>query len=177
MANGANNVPERLINFRVWNENNDLLGIATVELPSIEAMTDTVSGAGIAGEVDSPVMGHFAAMETTFTWRTIEKSALVLAKQQAHQIEVRGSQQVHNATAGKYENKGIRAVMRVVPKNISLGSFEPAATTDTETTFEVLYLKLFVGNEEVVEIDKYNYKAVFGGDDALAGVRADLGLN
>lgn len=174
---GANNIPERLINFRVWNENNDLLGIATVELPSLEAMTDTVSGAGIAGEVDSPVIGHFASMETTFTWRTIEEAALVLAKQKAHQIEVRGSQQINNATEGKYNTKGIRAVMRVVPKNISLGSFEPATTTDTETTFEVTYLKLFVGGKEVVELDKYNYKAVFGGDDALASVRADLGLN
>lgn len=177
MANGANNVPERLINFRVWNENNDLLGIANVELPSFEAMTDTVSGAGIAGEVDSPVLGHFGSMSTVFTWRTIEKAALDLAKQQAHQVEVRGSQQVHNATAGKYETVGVRAVMRIVPKNISLGSFEPAATTDTETEFEVLYIKLFVGGKEVVELDKYNFKAVFGGDDALASVRADLGLN
>ena len=53
MATG-NKVPERLVNFRVYNEGNDLLGVATVDLPSIEAMSDTVSGAGIAGEVESP---------------------------------------------------------------------------------------------------------------------------
>ena len=60
MAAGSNKIPERLIGFRVYNDNNDLLGIATVTLPMIEAMTDTVSGAGIAGEVESPVLGHYS---------------------------------------------------------------------------------------------------------------------
>lgn len=43
---GSNKVPERLINYRVYNESNALLGIATVDLPEIQAMSDTVSGAG-----------------------------------------------------------------------------------------------------------------------------------
>ena len=56
----SNPVPERLINYRVYLEGNALAGIATADLPDLEAMTDTVSGAGIAGEVDSPIIGHFA---------------------------------------------------------------------------------------------------------------------
>ena len=92
MAKGSNSIPERLVNFRVFNDNKDLLGIATVELPEISAMTDTVSGAGIAGEVDSPVLGHFGSMTCTLTWRTIEGDVLSLAKQQSHTLEVRGSQ-------------------------------------------------------------------------------------
>jgi phage tail tube protein FII len=44
------------------------------------------------------------------------------------------------------------------------------------TEFEVQYLKLYVDGKEVAEIDKYNYIAKFGDDDALASVRADLGL-
>lgn len=48
---GTNNVPERLIAFRVYGEGNDLLGTANVTLPTIEPMTDTVTGAGIAGEI------------------------------------------------------------------------------------------------------------------------------
>ena len=42
----GNNVTERLVNFRVYNEGNDLLGVATVDLPELSAMSDTVSGAG-----------------------------------------------------------------------------------------------------------------------------------
>ena len=37
MAAGSNKIPERLIGFRVYNDNNDLLGIATVTLPMIES--------------------------------------------------------------------------------------------------------------------------------------------
>lgn len=175
--NGANIIPERLINFRIWNDNKDYMGVATVDLPSIEAMTDTVSGAGIAGEVDSPVLGHFGPLELTLKWRTIEEAAMTLAQQKAHQLDIRGSQQVFDATSGKYSTVPIRLVTRLVPKGITIGSFEPGATTDTESAFEVLYIKLFVNSKEMIEIDKFNYVAKFGDDDALASVRADLGLN
>ena len=176
MASGGNKVPERLVNFRVYNNSNDLLGIATVDLPEIEAMSDTVSGAGIAGEVESPVLGHFAPMETTFTWRTIESAAMKLAQQKAHAVEVRGSQQVYDAANGTYSTVPVRCALRVVPKTVTLGTFEPGATTDTEQVFEVLYIKLFVSGKEVLEIDKVNYVAKFGDNDALASVRSDLGL-
>ena len=177
MAKGSNQVPERLINFRVYNDSNDLLGIATVDLPEIEAMSDTVSGAGIAGEVESPVLGHFSSMTTTFTWRTIEAAAMALSQQKAHAVEVRGSQQVYDAANGEYSTVPVRVSMRIAPKTVTLGTFEPGATTDTEQEFEVTYLKVFVNNKALVEIDKYNYIAKFGDNDALAGVRADLGLN
>lgn len=177
MANGANNVPERLINFRVYNDANDLLGIATVDLPEISAMSDTVSGAGVAGEVDSPVLGHFGSFTVTLTWRTIEQAAMTLAEQRAHAVEVRGSQQVYDAASGTYSTVPVRAALRLVPKSLSLGTFEPGATTDTEQEFECLYIKLYVNKREVLEIDKYNFKSKINGVDALASVRQDLGLN
>ena len=153
-----------------------MLGIATVELPELEAMSDTVSGAGVAGEVESPVLGHWGPIATSFTWRTIEKAAMQLAKQKSHHLEIRGSQQVYDAANGEYSTVAIRCVMKAIPKNVSLGSFEPGAATDTEQEFEVVYLKLFVGGKEVCEIDKYNYISKFDGEDALASVRKDLGL-
>lgn len=177
MGKGANNIPERLVNFRVYNDSADLLGVATCELPELESMTDTVSGAGVAGEVDSPVLGHYSSMTATVTWRTIEKAAMTLAKQATHHLEFRGSQQQYDAANGEYNTVGVRCVMKVVPKNVSLGSFEPGSVTDTEHEFEVLYIKLFIGGKAVVEIDKYNYIAKFGDDDVLASVRRDLGLN
>lgn len=173
---GENTVPERLINFRVYAENNDLLGIATVEMPEIAYMTDTVSGAGIAGEVESPIIGHIQSMSAKFSWRTVEKRAMMLAEQKAHLVEVRGSQQIHDASHGIYSSRPVRVTMKLVPKTVSLGSFEVGSTTDTETEFEVLYLKVYVNGEEMLEVDKYNYKFVVNGSDQLSGVRADLGL-
>lgn len=176
MAKGANAVPERLINYRVYTDANDLLGVASVELPEISAMTDTVSGAGIAGEVDSPVLGHFQSMSVTLNWRTIEAAAMKLAQQKVHAIELRGSQQTYDAANGILGSVPVKLTLRVMPKTVSLGSFNVGATTDSSSEFEVLYLKVTVNGEELVELDKYNYVARFGGQDALASVRSDLGL-
>ena len=72
-------VPEKLINYRVYKDSTDYIGLADVTLPTLEAMTETVSGAGIAGEVDSPTLGHYGSMETVLNWRTLEKTNMGLA--------------------------------------------------------------------------------------------------
>lgn len=172
----SNQIPERLINFAAYLEGNRQAGVATVELPDIEMMTDTVSGAGIAGEMESAILGHTASMSTTITWRTITSNAAELAKPGVHALEFRGSQQINDAANGRLTSLPVRVAMRVTAKRIGLGTFEVGATTDTETEFEVQYLKLDVGGATRLEIDKLNFKFVVGGEDYLASVRADLGL-
>lgn len=172
----SNLVPERLINFRVYREGNNLAGVATVDLPELEAMSDTVSGAGIAGEVESPILGHFGSMTTTINFRTVTAEAAKLAAQKSHALELRGSQQVYDAGNGQYKTSPIKVVMRCIPKTVSLGSLEVGATTDTANEFEVTYLKVYVDGQVQIELDKYNFKYIVGGEDLLARVRADLGL-
>lgn len=173
---GNNNVPMRLTNFKVYNDSNDLLGIATVDLPEISAMTDTISGAGIAGELDTPVLGHYQSMTVTLNWRTVEAQASELAAPGSHTLDIRGSQEIYDAASGKYQSVGVRAYLKALPKNFTLGSFEPGSTTDSSIEFEVSYLKLSIGGKEVVEIDKLNFVARFNGEDQLAEVRKNLGM-
>ena len=116
-------------------------------------------------------------MTTTFTWRTISADLTRLAEQKAHALDLRGSQQVYDAALGEYSTVPVRVSLRAVPKSISLGSFEVGASTDSESEFEVLYIKVDVGGKTLVEIDKYNYIARFNGEDKLASVRKDLGLS
>ncbi len=59
-------ISEKLVNFKVFENGNDLVGIADVELSTLTAMTESIKGAGIAGEFDAPVTGHFGGMEATF---------------------------------------------------------------------------------------------------------------
>lgn len=171
-----NPIPERTINYRVYDDTNALIGIATVDLPDIEAMTDTVSGAGIAGEIDSPTLGHFGSMTLTLNWRTITGDATRLNAQRVHALEMRASQQINDAANGELRTQSVRIVTRCMPKNLSLGSLEVSATTDSSSEFEVLYMKIFIDGKEVVEIDKYNFKYAVGGVDFLRQVRKDLGL-
>ena len=65
----SNQIPERLINFTVYGEGNRIIGVADAKLPSIEMMTETVSGAGIAGELESGTLGHFKPMTVSLKWR------------------------------------------------------------------------------------------------------------
>lgn len=173
----ANQVPEKLINFKAYNEAQSLIGVADVELPSLEAMTETVSGAGIAGEVDSPVLGHYASMTTRINFRTITGDALDLAAQLAHQIEFRGSQQVYDAGNGQYKTQPVRVVMKCVPKNVELGNFTVGSPTETGNEFEVNYIKISLDGQTKVEIDKFNFIAKINGKDYLASVRSDLGMS
>ena len=171
-----NPVPERLNNFRVYLEGNALAGVATVELPDIEAMTDTVSGAGIAGEIDSPIIGHFGSMAATINFRTITKDGLSLAAQKSHAIDFRGAMQVYDSGEGEYKTTAVRVSVRGVPKRNGLGSLEVGSTTDSEVELELTYMKVFVDNQERIEIDKYNFKYVVDGVDYLAEIRDAMGL-
>lgn len=172
-----NPVPEKLINFRVYYEDGtDLLGIADVELPKIEAMTETVKGAGIAGEVESPVLGHFGSMTCTINWRTVVKPTIGLAEPRAHNLDFRGAAQLYDAATGEYRTSSLKVSIRGIPKTTSLGKFEVGATADASNEFEVIYLKGSVDGKEIIEIDKYNYICRINGKDYLKGVRQALGL-
>ncbi|NLT94867.1 MAG: phage major tail tube protein [Clostridia bacterium] len=173
----SNQVPEKLINFRVYEDGNDLLGIADVELPSIEAMTETVKGAGIAGEVDSPVLGHFGSMTLTLNWRTIIKSTVHLAQQRAHNLDLRGAIQTYNSGTGEYKVTPLKVSVRCIPKTTDLGKLDVGTTSDASNEFEVTYIKVFLDGVPVIEIDKFNYICVINGVDYLKQVRQALGLS
>lgn len=166
------NVPEKLINFRVYLDGADLVGVADVTLPSLEAMTETVKGAGIAGEVDAPVLGHYSSMELELNWRTLE----MLASPKGIHLDLRGAQQAYDSGKGAYRVVPVKVVVRGVPKTTELGKLDVGATSDTKNTIEVNYIKITVDGEDLAEVDKYNYICSIGGTDYLAEVREALGM-
>ncbi len=167
-------VPERLTNFNAYNDGNKLVGTVDVEMPEVAFMTDTISGAGIAGEIDSPVLGMVQSMTSTLTWRTVTKAASVLVAPRVHAIELRGSQEVFDQATGTKRAQPLRVSMRVQPKNLSMGSLEVGSSTGTESEFEVTYLKVIIDGEEVLEIDKFNFIFKADGIDYLAEVRENI---
>lgn len=170
------NVPEKLINFKVYQDGNDLVGIADVRLPSLDAMTETVKGAGIAGEFDSPVLGHFGSMETVLNWRTLEKRNIMLAMQTGVNLDLRGAQQIYDSASGKYKVDNVKCVVRGVPKKTELGKLNVGTTTGTANTIETAYIKVTIDGETVLELDKFNYICNIGGVDYMADVREALGM-
>lgn len=170
-------LPENMINYMVYLDGSTLLGTAGVDLPSLDTLTEKVKGAGIAGEVDAPILGHYAAMALTISWRTIKPEAIQLAAPASHNLEFRGSQQIYDAGAGTFSTQPVKITCKATPKKTSLGKLVVGGQTDTKNEFEVSYIKISIDGNVVIEIDKYNFICNINGIDYLAQVRSDLGLS
>ena len=49
------NIPEVINDFNIYHTGNKVIGVTgEVSLPDLEAVTETISGAGILGEIDVP---------------------------------------------------------------------------------------------------------------------------
>lgn len=173
----ANVIPDKLINAKVYMEGSSaLLGVADIELPSLEYVTESMSGLGIAGELDTPVIGHFKAISLKLKWNTVNENAVILLAPKTHQLDVRASVQKFDAGNGEFGTDAVKLVARTVPKKFGVGKAEPGKKMDSETELEVNYLKLSQGGKELVEIDKLNFICTIAGTDYLAQVRGDLGM-
>ena len=153
-----------------------LLGVADIELPSLEYVTESMSGLGIAGELDTPVIGHFKAISLKLKWNTVNENAVILLAPKTHQLDIRASVQKFDAGNGEFGTDAVKRVARTVPKKFGVGKAEPGKKMDSETELEVNYLKLSQGGKELVEIDKLNFICTIAGTDYLAQVRGDLGM-
>ena len=169
-------IPEKLVEFKVYSDSHDLLGVSDIELPSLDFMSETVKGAGIAGEVDSPTIGHFSSMETKLTWRTLDKDLFALEGNKTKLLDCRGAQQSIDRSTGEYKINKVRVIVKGMPKNVGLGKFETASVVGASTTLETIYIKITVNDKTVVEIDKYNSICNIGGTDFLQEVREALGI-
>ncbi|CAJ1003878.1 phage major tail tube protein [Brevibacillus aydinogluensis] len=165
-----------LNDFNAYLNGTEYLGVADVDLPDLESMSETISGAGIAGEIDSPILGHFASMTVTINWRVLERANFKLARQEVQHIDFRGSIQRIDKKTGTYEQVPVKVTVRGIPKNTPLGSLSKGSTMDNSNELEVVYLKVMHDGETVVEIDKFNYVCVIDGVDYLAKVRSNLGM-
>jgi P2 family phage contractile tail tube protein len=171
-----NQIPEVLTAFRAYNSGKDLLGVVDVTLPDIETLTETIKGAGVAGEMEVPVVGHTGPMTLTLNFRTETESSITLLEPKAHHIDIRGAIQSHKTDDGTRKSIPLKVVVRATPKKKSLGKLETGSMMDVTNEFDVTYLKVTLNNNDVIEIDKLNYIYAVNGTDYLIETRAALGI-
>ena len=58
---------------------------------------------------------------------------------------------------------------------MTLGKFERASETESESTLNLDYIKIEVGGKEILEYDKFNFFFTVNGVDYLAGTRTAIG--
>lgn len=173
----AGNIPVKLEGMALFLEgSNTDFATGDITLPSLTPMSDTISGTGILGEVDLPSPGHYGSMELGIAWRTINRDAFNLVGSKMKGLEIRGAFKEFDKSKTEFVTRSIKIVVRGVGKGVDLGTLSVNAATDTTTTIEVIYMKIFIDGQAVFEVDKFNFVSRVNGQDDQADVRKALGL-
>lgn len=166
---------QSVINFAVYEDSTEYVGMAKATLPDLTALTQSISGAGIAGNVDAVILGHFEAMTLGLSFRTTTSQVIKLAEPRRHTIDLRVAQQSEDPVAGQVKVNSVKHVLVVVPKSTKGGTIAPASPTDGSGEYAVRYWATYIDGQKVQEIDPLNFICIINGTDYLADVRTAIG--
>jgi len=171
-----NAIPERIVGYRVYKSGADLLGVADVELPKIQYITDTLKGAGILGELETPTIGQTKSLKVKINFRTTTTGMISLLDCSGHDLEFRSAVQKYDVSSGERSLDANRIVIRGFPSEGELEKLESGGANSSSVELECVYLKYVINGVTVLEIDKLNYKYVVNGNDSLSLIRSALGI-
>ena len=162
--------------YNVYLDGNKLVGISDeVTLPDFEALTETLSGAGILGEIDEPLLGHFKASEMEIPFRTLEEHMFRLASMsKALNLTLRASTQTidtGNINTGAMPS---RIVVKGKNKAITGGKLKQGEGTGSSIKIEVTYILIEVDKTPMFELDKLNFVYKVKGVDLMKTIREQV---
>jgi len=159
--------------YEVYYDGKRLVGIVDAELPNIQMMSQEMKGAGNAGTIDVPILGHIQAMTCKLTWRTATENIKLLMGQEHHKVELWAANQGMEGSSFIIQQQKI--ILDLMPKSINLGKFATGDVQGMETEFSVWYLKWMVGSSVLCEIDPVNGKYVVGDKNFLEDMLSAVG--
>lgn len=170
-----NGLPQKLVAYNMYNAGKKLIGNqAETELPDFEAMTTTLSGAGILGEIESPNPGHFGSMVLPITFRILDEEASELFEPRGQTITLRADEDSYDVVNGEINHRALKVVVRGMPKTLKGGKMKSGDPTESQVAIEIHYIKIELDGKTLVELDKFNYIFVVNGKDWLAAVRNNI---
>jgi len=164
-----------LINFALYLNTQEYCGAVDVTMPTINYKKVSATGAGIAGEVEFPVVGHIDPMTCSITFRNTTAESSGLMAPGYKDIEIRGAREDMDTEGGVTIYVPVKYVMRVEALEHNLGKVAPQATSDASGSYAVHKLIGFENGKKFLDIDPLNYKFEVDGVDYLAGARTALG--
>lgn len=170
-------IPEMINDSRTYvNGNADYYPTTEFELGTLSTLTSEVTGVGVAGKIDAPVVGHLDSIEPSLTMRVPTKEAMAFVAGAPIELENYADVQNFDAGTNSYAHSQLRIALRGRIKSLEVGTLQRGDKTDTKITMEAHYVKADYDGTTVCEIDKYGYKAVVNGVDLLADVKQNLGM-
>lgn len=168
-------IDELVINYALYEDATEYMGTTEATLPDLEYMTEEISGAGIAGNVEEIIIGHLNAMTTTLNFRTVGKAAVKLMEPRVHNIDLRVAQQRMDMRTSTTNVAAVKHIMKVKPKKTALGKVAAASAADVSGEYAVSYYAMYMDGKKVTEVDPLNFICYINGKDYLAEVKRALG--
>ena len=169
-------IPTKINAYNVYLDGTKLLGVSDeVTLPNFESLTETLSGAGLLGEIDEPLLGHFGASEIEIPFRTLNKDMFKIANMQsAISLTLRMSTQTINESDMITDFMPSRVVIKGKNKALTGGKVKQGSGTGSSLKVEILYILVEVDKQEKFELDKLNFVYKVDGKDLLEKVRSQV---
>lgn len=166
-------IPSKINMFNLYRDGNTLAGISgEVTLPDFEAISETISGPGILGEIDDPTIGHFGSQEIEIPFRAYTEDAFSMMNPGSNvNITLRGSIQV-TTPGGGVDYVGMRVVVRGKCKSFTGGTVKQGGAMSNAVKLELTYIRIDLNGRNKVELDKLNSVFKLNGVDILAKARA-----
>lgn len=165
--------PEVVNNFRVYNDAGRIVGTtADISLVTLQAMTASVSGAGILGEYNTSIIGMFQSMSQDIPFRMIDRDYFsMLNTGEQSKIVLRASvQQRNRETGATLGTQAMRLVYRGHPTAANMGTLKIGDLMNASITLELTYLLMEFGGVVMLELDKLNSIYKVNGKDLLADI-------
>ena len=168
--------PAAINGFNAYKNGSALIGVSgQVTLPTMEAIVASVTGAGILGGIDVPVVGHFNNIPLTIPFVVLNDDIFELLNPgDGVDLTLRGDIQALNQQTGAVTHYGMRVVVRGYLQSFTPGNLQAAAAMDASITLNLSYILIEVNGSQKLEYDKLNWVYRVNGKDALAEIRKNV---
>ena len=167
-------IPEVLNGYNVYDGDGDeLIGITEdMSIAELASKVAIISGAGIPGSYEVPVLGHLEPITQELPFRLLYRPVLTMANQlKPVRLNVRGAIQVTNKSTQISDLAGFRYVVGGRCKNISGGNLKPGDVMGSKISIAATYVLFEIDGEKLIEVDKLNSIYRIDGVDLMERVR------
>lgn len=146
----------------------------SVQLPSIENLTDTLKGAGILGEVDMPTPTQIASMVFAMNIRASNEDMPYLMRPGVIDLELRWVADRFDPTQGTNEQVANKAFLKLLIKKADEGKVEANASADGSFEYEVIAYQRIMNGKEILHINKFTGDYIVNGVNYGKSIQAAL---